>query len=566
MSKTTHRGTLRYAGIAGVLGALIMQVSAASAAAPITIKMAPGIGGEYDGPDQPIEDAGAGHEQSVVTTIQKNGKSYVVMVYMSSNVEDSLGPWQGKCTSYELDPVLGPVMAADQVLLTKNENTDRPFNRPALINDGTNILMGFGYAPNGGNTRTFVQLMDEKCNLLSDPLKVSNNDNENIGAAHLTSLGPGKFFVTYYSNNGNEARGRLVSVQGNTITKEDNRNLLNPCNVGRSPIASSNGYSLACTGLGNNRPPEIGMACTYLDPTGNVVWKNQIVAEADPENNVYFNQSSVVTLGNGRFALMAQESNGNGKNSNDKGYNIDHVWILEPTADGPGVKAHTMGNAIYSTHSTLLTGNYGENGENVLAIFEASPTNSGTAAISFLRYDPAALAFKPVDTQMDQWVASTRYADSGKLSNMYGANPNTQGRDFLHGIGGVKNPGYGVQGGWMSDVETFFVLPYNGKSDREDEPKNAAYVTFLPGKVDKAQAPESPKEFTPQNPTGVKPGEPQTPTTQNPGTAAGENGALQQGSGGGCNFGAGNASTTGGLAMLGLGLLVAARRRNRKES
>jgi len=562
MSKTTHRGTLRYAGLAGLLGALILPVSAASAAGPITIKMAPGIGGPYEGPDEAIEDAGAGHEQTVAATIEKNGKQYVVLAYMSSNVPEELRPWQGKCTSYELDPVAGPVLVADQVLVSENKNTDRPYNRSALLSDGKNLVMGFGYAPNGGNTRAYVQLLDESCNRISEPLQISNNNNENIGAVHLTAIGEGKFFATYYSNNGNESRGRIVTVDGNTLNKGDNRNLLNPSNIGRAPVASSNGYSLTCTGLGNNRPPEIGMACTYLDPEGNIVWKNQLIAEADPENNLYYNQSSLVTVGNGRFALMAQESNGMGKNTNDKGYNIDHVWLLEPTTDGPGIKAHTVGNSIYSTHSSLLTGNYGDTGENVLAIYEASPTNSGTAAITFLRYDAAALAFKPVNPQMDQWVASTRFADSGKLSNMYGANPNTQGRDFLHGIGGVKNPGYGVQGGFMSDVETFFVLPYNGKSNSPDEPKNAAYVTFLPGKVDKAEPPKAPAEFTPQTKGPNGPSNPGTPN--NPGAT--DNSALQQGSSGGCNFGAGNASTSGGLAMLGLGLLVAARRRNRKES
>jgi len=568
MSKTTHRVTLRCAGIAGLLGALILP-AAAFAAAPVTIKMAPGVGGPYDGPDEPIQNAGAGQEQSVVATIEKGGRQYVVTVYMSSNVDEDLGPWQGKCTSYELDPKLGPVLVADQVLLTKNENTDRPFCRPALVSDGKNLLLGYGYAPNGGNTRTYVQAMDEACNLLTDPVKVSNNDNENIGAAHITSIAPGKFFVTYYSNNGNETRGRVVTVNGTSIEKGENKNLLAPTNIGRAPIATSKDFSLTCTGLGNNRPPEIGMACTYLDPNGEIVWKNEIIAKADEDQNLYFNQSSVVSLGNGRFALMAQESNGNGKNTDDKGFNIDHVWILEPTAEGPGIKAHTSGNAFYSTHASLLTGGYGEDGAQVLGIYEASVTNSGTASITFLRYDPQALAFKPVDKIMDSWVASTGYADSGKLSNMYGGNPNTQGRDFLYGIGDVRNPGYGLPDGWMNDTETFFVLPYNGAAKNiENEPKNAAYLTLMPGKVTKAAPPKAPSEITPANPNGVQPGVPQAPavpsTPSNPNSAAGD--GLQQANAGACSFGSGHASTAGGLAMVGLGLLAAARRRNRKES
>lgn len=579
MSKTIRRGVLGFAGLVGGLGALLVQASVAAAASgPVTIKLAPGYGGPYEGPDEQIENATPANEQEVVTSIEKDGMTYVVVAYMNGNVPDEMNaPNQIKCSSFRLDPVQGPVLVADQVYLTQNENTDRPGNKPALSTDGKNILFGYGYAPNNGNTKTYVRLINESCQSISDTVKVSNNDNQNIGAAHITPTGEGRFFVTYYSNNGNETRGRLVTIDGSTITKGENQNLINPTNIGRAPVAESNGYALTCTGRGNNRPPEQDLACTYIDgTTGQVIWKNQTIVEADPGNKIYYNQATVVSLGAGRFALMAQKSNGLGKNTDQKGTNEDQIWILEPTMDGPNVRTHTYGNAIYSTHATLLTGHYGETGEQVFGIFESSTTDSGPAAITFLRYDAASLAFKPVDTAMDQWIASVGPSDSGKLSNMYGNNPGTQGRNFMHGIGDVKNPGFGVDGGWMSDVETFFVLPYDGRIGTSDEPKNASYVTFLPGKTQAPVTPQPPTEAPPQGQqdpsvpppppaaqdpqAGAEPPVDNNPSDPKPVAESSE-------SSGGCSVSAdGLSNNAGGLAVFGLALLGLAASRRRKES
>ncbi len=571
MSKTDRRGVLGLAGLAGGLGALLVQVSVASAAAPVTFKLQPGYGGPYDGPDEPIENASPASEQSVATWIQKDGKTYVVVAWMSGDVPQNLAPNQIKCSSFMLDPVQGPVLVADQVYLTQNEGTDRPGNKPHIISDGTHIIFGYGYAPNNGNTRTYVRLINEMCQSASDTVKVSNNDNENIGAAFITPTSPNRFLVNYYSNNGNETRGRLVTIDGSTLVKGENRTVLNPTNIGRAPLAYSDGHALTCTGRGNNRPPEVDLACTYIHgDTGEIVWKNQTIVNADPANHVYYNQAYVVALGPGRFALLAQESTGAGKNSDGKGANRSHMWILEPTMQGPNVKAHTMDFSIYGTHSSLLTGRYGQDGEQVLGVFEASPTGGGPAVVTFLRYDSASLSFKPVDTAMDQWIASAGKSDSGKLANIYGNNPGTQGRDFPWAIGDVPNPGYGVNGGWMNDAESLFVLPYSGHNDNPAEPKNAAYITFMPGKTKAPVAPTPPTEAPPKKGSGVQPGQPQAQDPQDgPSQAAPEEPItpLQSAeSTGACAFGAGGLSrSAGGLAAAGLALLGLAAWRRRKE-
>src|SRR4051812_39969790 len=81
-------------------------------------------------------------------------------------------------------------------------------------------------------------------------------------------------------------------------------------------------------------------------------------------------------------------------------------------------------------------------------------------------------------------------ADSGYLSNLWGRNPRTQGRNFLRCIGDVANPNYGKSGAWMSHVKTFFVAPSNGSDPRSADGavKLGLNLTFASGEVDAASA------------------------------------------------------------------------------
>jgi MYXO-CTERM domain-containing protein len=266
---------------------------------------------------------------------------------------------------------------------------------------------------------------------------------------------------------------------------------------------------------------------------------------------------------------MFQQSNGDGKNGDDKGLNTSIIQVLEISQSGPVVRSEIGGLtdpiSIHGTHSTLITGSIGETGERAFGIFESAPAMNGLGAVSFLRFDPATTAFKPLDKAMDRWVTSAYNTDGGFLSNIYGNNPGDQGRNFLHGIGDVKNPGFGKEGGFMKEAETLFILPYTGlPDDTKSEPKLAAFVTFMPGKVSAPTPPSSPKPYTKDdyNPNGAKPG--------NNGRV-GANGEmldpLVQPKSGGCSVSAeGQSGSAGGLAVLGLALLGLAASRRRKES
>jgi len=576
MSKTIRRVAQGMVGLAGGLGALLLGTPSAQAVAPVSIQLTRAYGGAVESPlEEGLENESPGHEMVHPVWVEKDGKIFVVIAYMSGDIPESMNaPSQMKCSSFELTES-GPVLIADQVYLTENENVDRAGNYTKLLKVGSNIVFGYGYAPNNNQTRSYVRLINEQCQSVSDTLKISNNDDQNIGAVHLGLVSDNKFFATYYSNDGNESRGRFVTIENGALVKANNINLLNPTNIGRAPVATSGDRVLTCTGLGNQRPPEYGIGCTYLNSvSGEIVWKNELIVEADPENDIRYNQAQVVNIGPGRYAVMAQMTNAMGKDTNDKGLNIDQLWILEPTDQGPNVRAHTEANGIYSTHASLLTGMYGDLGEQAIGIFEAPPTPSGNAVVSFLKYDPASLSFK-MDAYNDRWIVSPLHADSAMLSNLYGNNPQTQGRNYLWGIGDVPNPGFGKVGGFMPEAETLFVMPFAGKGADPSEPKLAAWVSFLPGKTSKPVVPENPEPTQKDafNPQGVQPGTPQG--TGNTGTPApdfeptpsapiDEEPAVEaKEQAGGCSTN--GSSSSSGLAAFGLALLGLAAARRRKS-
>jgi MYXO-CTERM domain-containing protein len=220
-----------------------------------------------------------------------------------------------------------------------------------------------------------------------------------------------------------------------------------------------------------------------------ILWKNEIV-QGGMQNGrrVYFNQPQIVKIADNRLALQAIESNGMGKNTNVKGANTAHLYMLERNGDNIIRAGEITGAAAHQTHAGLCAGNYGEQGAPAVAVFSAAPTGIGRAAMVMLNYEEATKSFK-YDPKGDLWPVAW-YGDSGHLSNWYGRNPMNQGRDFLRCIGGVPNPGYHVANGFMADVKTFFVAPVHGRVPGDE--KNSLFLSFVPGQMDKKPLPQNP--------------------------------------------------------------------------
>lgn len=118
-------------------GAALLQPGDASADSAQVMRLAYGVGGPQK------EKGGAGNEQPTSVVVQKNGVTYVVTIYMSSNISDNDRPWQCKCSSVAIDPMMGPTMVADQVQLTAYDG-DRFCNHPMAATDGKHVVWTFG--------------------------------------------------------------------------------------------------------------------------------------------------------------------------------------------------------------------------------------------------------------------------------------------------------------------------------------------------------------------------------------------------------------------------------------
>lgn len=472
-----------------VLASLTPAVSLA-AAPPTVLELAGGYGGPMD------DEGGAGNEQATVATVVREGKTYLVTVYMSSDVSSGDRPWQCKCSSVELDPIAGPKVVASKVKLTALDG-NRPCNHPKITSDGETILWTYGSNhSNQATVRTWVSALDESCNEIGNRLRISTDANNNEGAPDITFAG-GKKFTAGYLSTGTNDRSVAVGLEATrtgdsvTITKTWQTTVVAPSNIGRPSILPlSETRSLFCAAKGDQRPPEDGVECGLLDSsTGEVLWR-ELIAASDPsaEPRIYMNQPQLASLGEGRVAMLAIQSTGEGRRSGEKGASLTHVYTLAPDDLGAHVESKTSGLGYHQAHATICTGAFGLEGGTHIGVFDASITGGGLAKFEVASWDPTAMSLL---VRADS-IAGGERGDSGYIANLYGQNPGMQGREFMRCIGDVPNPGFAVAGGFRPEVKTFFALPYTGR--KEGEPKNALFLSLLPGAVAASTPPPPPPD------------------------------------------------------------------------
>ncbi len=555
-----RRSLRRTSSVLAGLGLAVLGVSNAGAVPVATQLLA---NGQDSGPQE--EYGGPGNEQSTVDWVEVDGKTYVVSIYMSSKVSEEDGPWQCKCSSMVLTPDGSPEVVADQIQLTNNDG-DRPCNHPMAASDGERIFWTYGSDDNSANTRTYVTAVDHMCNTVMDPQRISLDNNNNEGAPTAAAAAPGKLVAGYLSTGENDrsiAVGlNVIDLGGGQVDVEQtfHTTVVTPSNIGRPTIVKQNdNYSLFCAAKGNNRPPEDGVECAQLDSTTGDIMYKQIIAASQPGEKIYMNQPTIVALDNGYFGLHVLESSGEGKTNNKKGSNIAHDYVITPGSENFTINAHEVALGNYPTHSTICSGAYGVEGKRHFGSFGSAITGNSAPLVQFFGYDNAIKA----DPAHNTWVAGW-YADSGKLANLYGANPNTQGRDFLRCIGDVPNPGFGQPNGFLPSVKTFFVVPHAGRIPGEE--KNSQWLSLIPGQTSTPVDVDPPADVKDigLGPQGEEPTESDPPGPgSEPSDPSGkdEPSVLQPTGSSGCQTGTGDSGNGLALAALGLGLAMVSRRR-----
>jgi len=361
--------------------------------------------------------------------------------------------------------------------------------------------------------------------------------------------------------------------------------IVSPANIGRGTCAQTGTTSATCcSAKGNNRPPEIGIECVALDTTTGIVSNKSIVAASNPDQKVYMNQPSLTFLGNGTCALGFQMSDGTGRNNNGHflSANTSEAYTIDCTA--LTIKNTQSAVAPFQRHATMSSSTFGNQGQKFIASMGCSSTGAGGAGIQLIGVDSNGMMSVDKENNMlpVMWQCDTAWLSYKGLRN-----PNNQGRDFLHTLGDVPNPGYGDPKGWMPEVSSFAVALVPAVHDASAT-RNSLYMSVIPiawdksvqvsmgAAVDVSQIPSGPSPVV--DGTGapvVGNGDPNVNGNQ-PGSGSGtgtsggntvhHSGFLGMSDSGGCSVsavGSGNEDGLEGLALVGLGLAFAASRRRR---
>jgi MYXO-CTERM domain-containing protein len=495
----------------------LLALAGASAAPATTYQLVSACDKETDDCGPQTENAGPGFEQAKGDWfIGPSGNPWVGYVVMSSKgiPNRDQGPYQCRYYAWEMDPTEGPVTKVDGVLLTQNRG-DRPCNHPDLqYIGGTDMLFCFGTNDDNENeVQTYAQILDATTGTPRAARTRLTDGNGNDGAGTCQAMRTGasleslqlpaaypKRFVLCHNDNGDNADCVIADVQaGGLVNRVAQINdVIDPANIPRPHMVqvTTDGKFAVTAAKGDQRPPEDGAFVRVIDvanpangDAGRLTTQMPLM-ESRAAENLFANSPELHAPGPmaGTFWAMnitSKTSGIDGQKGTSRYYahvvRFNQSLQLETVTTLPGA-------GHYQAHGAMCTSTHGPDGAQAGIIVESSITNSGPAVVSPIYYGPSAQGITEGPTK----VGTPWSGDSGELANIYGNNPNTQGRDFVDCIGSVPNPGFGKENGFQSEAKSFVVVPSYGKMTETDY-KNSFFLSFIP-----AHTPD--QELPPDNP------------------------------------------------------------------
>jgi MYXO-CTERM domain-containing protein len=532
-----------------------------------------------------------------------------------SNASDNNGYWEGKTAIIQLSATAAPQIMNTQQITTFDG--DRPFNHPRLASAGDYVMVAFASTIEDPNTTNeYVMILDDTGkvapltgtslngdnqvyddnNQLQPVLNVGQNDGDNHGASEMHYIGKDAqgvdHFIGGYLHNNNDSYAFGMSVTktatGYKATQDWSTLYTRPANIGRPTIAvTSPTTATACAAKGNNRPPEIGIQCVTLNTMTGQITNKALVAPSQPDQKVYMNQPTITALGNGICGLGVVMSDGQGRNRN--GHFLGSNTSMAYTIDCNTLEVKNTQSAVapFQRHATMTSSVFGNQGQTFMGSLGCSSTGAGGAGLQLISVDSNGMM--SIDKQNNMMPVMWQ-CDTAWLSYKGLRNPRDQGRDFLHTLGNVPNPGFQNPHGWMPEVSNFAVSLVPAVNSSTDI-RNSLFMSFAPIAWDKSvtvtmgeavpvsQIPAGPSPTS--GGTGPIVGGSDPNVNGNAGGGGGGGGGpvspgghgwhngyagADNGSGGCSVTDVGNASEDlGGLALLGLGLVAASRRRARRN-
>jgi MYXO-CTERM domain-containing protein len=492
---------------------------------------------------------------------------------------------QGLCASYKFDPMTGlkPIVTK---YVSNNESPDyQNYHKVAArpVADGNYVMSMYGYDPNGVNTATYAQILDENCNNMAGQefaqtlIIAKNNDdvggNNWLGAPLVDSATGSKACGTQIGNGNGQDDGWLtcVKVEVNgakvTVAKIFDQSIVTNEERSRTvcaPTASPN--KVVCSWAeGNNQPPDRGVRVGLIDvsdaaPQGGRILFKQYIKQR--EGNIYYSTPDLVNVPkadgtpSNDFVMSYVKIDRNGINGRNKG-KTNQFTVPLTVSDTAATMAQEPVTGILgaadAAHPGMISGVFGPDKRFVTVLTNPTITDGGTGNFTLVGKDATGKLEKLSTVDMGMPLAG------GWISQRYGNNPNTpQGRNYAPDGLMVDNPGFGVVGGYQPLVEKFMVMSVSGTKKRgagtgggtgdQNQDKLGWDIVLVPmveGNVVDPTDPDAPTPTDPSNPTPTDPSNP-TPTDNNGGGI------------GGCSTGGANSA---GLGLVVLGLALAGRRR-----
>jgi MYXO-CTERM domain-containing protein len=522
------------------------------------------------------ENDGPGHEQAKGAWFtDAAGAPWVGVVVMSAKdiPNRDEGPYQCRYFAWKIDAERGPQRMVDGLLLTNNRG-NRPCNHPDLqyAGDGKMLFMFGTNDDNNANVQPYAQMLDA---MTGNPLAGrtnlgDNNGNDGAGTAIMLKTGASldtlalptaypKRFVYCYNDNGNNADCTVAQINENQSVNIVARinDVIDPANIPRPFMAqiTPTGQFAVVAAKGDERPPEDGAYVRVIDVANPGAGDNgrltgQMALMKSNEGARLYANSPEIAVGPTPGTFWALNTTSHQEGDNEKGTSLLYGHVVQFGPDYGLQILSTKAVGHYQSHAALCTSTHGPDGVQAGVLIESSISNSGPGVATPMYYDANALSISEGPAK----VTTPYTADSGELANLYGNNPNTQGRDFVSCIGSVANPGYGIETGWQNETQSFIVTASYGMMSPDDY-KNSMFLTFVPAHTPNQTLPPD----TP-NPDDGDDGNDDVPDDDGDGVPNDQDPDFKSGSSGGCSTAGAEGSALGGLFLL-LGAFLVVRRR-----
>jgi MYXO-CTERM domain-containing protein len=209
---------------------------------------------------------------------------------------------------------------------------------------------------------------------------------------------------------------------------------------------------------GDTQPPQNGISATvFQGDTLSLLSSTTIAATTTTDLGTFYStMSHGAQLGPDTFLVTYQQRNGRQRREGKGGTTFmmgvlqaDAVagarWAVEPKAG--------LIQGFAATHHGSCTTTTGDVAAPKPAAFliSASPNGATPAVGTFVSYTNGAL-------EVGSPITLNTNIDSGLLSNYYGEQPGTQGKNSLY-CATMTNPGYGIKGAYRPEVKEFVVVP-----------------------------------------------------------------------------------------------------------